>query len=340
MSVTLTGTATAADRAAPSTTAPVDGEANSAASLNDQIQECLDQIASLKAAVAYLTGHSTNTTAFLVAPASGNTNAITGTGKGTGAGGVFAGEGGANIAPGLTSTGSNSGAGAVLTGGGNAGNGATVTGGGAHGTGMVVTGGASNGRGMTVAGDGTGIGIHVTGGDSSGTGLEAYGGAANGRGATIKGYGTENGLLVEHDGGTAFNVARFNGRVHIASDNPAASVSLTNRLCSKNIPKAFGHVVTDGAGAFSNETGLNFVASIPAADTIRITLGGDMANTTYVVLPMMDPAGALLPNEMIVVSAKATTHFDVKVYDVPGTAYVNITTSVRGVSFLVFGEQS
>jgi hypothetical protein len=172
MSSTYTGNASnITPSATVDGTIAADGDAITAAARNVALQELLDYIAFLKRAgydgthtIKKLNidaaGNNSNGNAngtLAVSGASGNEQAITATGAGTGAGVV--GYGGAS-----------------------------------SGTGVVGQGGASNGNGGTFEGDGTGWGVKGTGGDSNGTGVVGVGGTTNGVGVEGTGTGTGAGL--------------------------------------------------------------------------------------------------------------------------------------------------
>jgi hypothetical protein len=176
---------------------------------------------------------------------------------------------------GITATGgASNGRGGVFNGDGT-GEGVLSLGGDGSGDGIEGTGGAPNGFGVVGYGDGEGTGTYGLGGDSSGTGIHGVGGPPNGIGGLFSGSGT--GVAVEIGTGHA----KFTG------GNPASDAGFTNTVTPSNIIKAWGHLITDGAGNVITNAGFNIASAVCGGagnDNIIVTMTTGLSSANYVVV--------------------------------------------------------
>jgi hypothetical protein len=325
VTTTLTGSASAVNRTAPSTTAPVDGEANSAASMNDQIQAILNEIAMLKASVAFINEVATNTAG--TATKSG----LKAVGNTTGPG--LHGTGGASSGPGVEGVGGAS-------------NGVGVKGTGqGTGAGVSGTGGGSNGVGVLGTGNGTGAGVSGLGSAGGSPGVEGFGavgvrGLADGTGTGVVAAGNASGATPLHAfnnvGGAAVDVARVDGYINL--DNAVDPSSSTNYGDNRVVPalvcKAWGFIKCD-TNAVHDGVNISSVAnSATIASDKRITFVRPMANDDYCVL-LTAHSGEVFLN----VADKSASWFDVSAAAATDGSSLDLGTQTLEFYFAVFGRQ-
>lgn len=128
---------------------------------------------------------------------------------------------------------------------------------------------------------------------------------------------------------------------------PAKTSSQTNILSTTNIPKAFG-LLTVATGALTYTDGHNITSVAYASQsggTIDVTLGGDMADGNYVVVPIVHSLFSFGSNTWIDVKAtnKAAGTFRLNVIQVNlGTSTIspmNLTSASLTIEFIVMGRQ-
>lgn len=120
--------------------------------------------------------------------------------------------------------------------------------------------------------------------------------------------------------------------------NPSATSQAipTNFICSKNVPKAWGRLTTDGAGDVSINDGFGLASAAISGSEILVTLRRAMANTDYSVVLGMCGTSAI-PNHTSTVS---TTQFRIGFRDFAGGAIDPAVAPARTVNFEVKGEQA
>jgi hypothetical protein len=239
--------------------------------------------------------------------------------------------------PGITTTGTGTGAGIVTTGG-DTGPGITATGGGTTGGGGVFV-ATGDGFGVDGTGSGTGYGVVGTGG-ADGVGGSFIGGSNGGVGVVGAGTGNSAGgsfsAGTNATGGTRQDaVTVTNGDIDLSGvADPSATTSVSDRLTPMNLPKMWARLTTSGASSVSITSGFNITsASIAGGGTdLSVVIGADMANANYVVVANGNGA------RMCGAVSTSTTGFVVDCYLHDGTA-INFNTAAMDVSVLVFGAQ-
>lgn len=107
-----------------------------------------------------------------------------------------------------------------------------------------------------------------------------------------------------------------------------------SRVYSDTIIRAWGHVITDGAGGITSQDGVGYTASI-AGTLLRITFDNSF-NTSddYVLVGMFTDVTAA---RILVTSARTAAKVDIGGFDDTG-AGLNFSTAVRSVDFMIIGR--
>lgn len=215
----------------------------------------------------------------------------------------------------------------------------------ANGTALTATG---NGTGTAIAATGGaptsgngGIGVLGTGGQPSagggngGTGVRGVGGAPD-TGGTY-GYGGVFSPGVTSTASTQTNaIVLSGGNLAFSAANPNSTVPHTDTLTPANIPKAWAHVTTDGAGAITLDDGFNIASVAIAGGLIRINFATAFASANYAVTAISNQSGEVMS---LYTSTTTSARADVEGYNTIGAALTDYATAARTVTLTFFGKQ-
>jgi len=140
-------------------------------------------------------------------------------------------------------------------------------------------------------------------------------------------WALENGMLELRDPQTG-------GDADAYSNLARSATPLKNMLYAKTVPKAWGTLGSDGVGGISFQDGFNYTASI-SGSVFLITFGQAMANSAYSAVANARGAVAAM---QAVCDSFLSGSFEIEVWD--GTAFTDVSSNVRNVQFVVFGEQT
>lgn len=153
------------------------------------------------------------------------------------------------------------------------------------------------------------------------------------------------GLQVEDPAGqigvvTARRVAMLGTVVGTDGANPAAEVAISNELRAKNMPKAWGSVISNSPQPTHVADGFNAasVAVDVGTNKVRVTFGTAMDNANYAVMLTSGtpPEAGAVP---VFSSPKNAGYFDVT-WVKSGGGVVSINSSTWQFDFVVFGKQT
>lgn len=221
-----------------------------------------------------------------------------------------------------------------------------VSGGAAAAAGVFV--GVNSNPGITTTGHGGAPGLQAFGGSGDGTGLTALGGGTAGNGLSGTGAGAGTGVVAA---GGATGIGLFcsggggspalyvsTGNAVFAGAQPAkdADVGFNNYVASTHVAKAWGMVVTDGAGGWTLEDGVNVSNITLGTSYITVTLARPFATTKYAPVPSnANGDGDQYSTDW---GTRTTSSFRINVRDAGGLA-VNPQTNLQRCAFVVYGRQ-
>jgi hypothetical protein len=320
------------------------------------------------------TSSGSGISALTATAAAGNAIGALGIGAGTGAG--LEGRAGAATGYGVRATGKDNAIGdggqaLIATGGtatgigadaGNGGSAANFTGGGgAHsgGFGLIATGGGGDndgGYGAQLIGGGGNfsgglgawaIGGGSAGGETPGIGLRADGGT-DGAGVGAVGLEARNGVAAT--GSVPSNaIDAKNGNIKMSGANPNTTVGFSNVLTPKNIVKAWGKFITDGAGGAtasgpSNVAAFNITSVTCSGVTATVTMAtGFAASGNFIVVAnCRDAAGTntitISLNNTSGTTFQITTTGKISAGAIAAAPNLQTTANIE-LSFIVMGHQ-
>jgi hypothetical protein len=194
-----------------------------------------------------------------------------------------------------------------------------------------------NGDGISATASGSADGVFGLGGTGAKSGVAGLAGSASGYG--VAGSGASGGL-----GGyflsssAAVDVLRADGYMDLShATNPATTTGFTNRLTPRNIPKAYGYVTTDGAGAITLQDGFNIASATKSVTDVIITFGTALANNLYAV-SVVAGSGSQPIGTFIQTTATGSFHLRFMTFAAPGTP-LNPSAVALDIRFTVFGAQ-
>ena len=122
------------------------------------------------------------------------------------------------------------------------------------------------------------------------------------------------------------------------ADNPAATTGVTNKLCAKNLPKAWARIQLNGTATPTIQNGFNIASVSAGVGGLSVSIADDLAGTTHSCpVAMSSIAGSFCS-----ASANASGTVGIHIYDgTSGGAEWNPATQQSGqiVFLAVFGEQ-
>jgi len=126
--------------------------------------------------------------------------------------------------------------------------------------------------------------------------------------------------------------------------NPAyATATTANALYAKNIVKAWGWCLTNGAGGFTTREGFGATMSLSGVGRIAVTFDDPMAVGEYAIAGLMNPN--VVPPHVDWESGlswwnQAQAGFDLVGVDRPTGTWINFDTATWQVAWMVIGEQT